>query len=336
MKKFSILILKETRSGEKRVALLPDDVRKLIADGHAVFVEAGAGEGVNIADACYEDAGAIIRNTHDDFTALFKDIDLIVRVKRANHAREGQEIEALPENIVMIGALDPKETGSDHIDRYKLKKLNAYSIDYLDVPTDSPMNILAKMSTLTGQLALLDALEKHKNNVKKSVVIGYGSAGKAALKEALKQGIATTVFCTQEAQKEAIEQQGAQAIILEKNSQLEANQQSILSEIKNADIVITSARSRGVKAPLLIPAQSLSQMQAGAVIVDLSISDGGNVEGSEHDKTFATDQGVILTNVSAYPKRVPKQASLLWSQGSYLLIQKLSENDPLVASAKVT
>lgn len=336
MKKYNILIIKETRANEKRVGLVPTDVQKLVAAGHTVFVESGAGAGIQIADALYTDAGARIRNANDDFTALFKEIDIIVRVKRAKHSREEQEIAATPDNTIMIGALDPKEPDSDHINKYKTKKINAYSLDYLNVATDNPMNILAQMSTLTGKLALLDAIEKHENKVNKLVIIGYGSAGKAALQEAITQNISTTVFCTQQAQKEHIEQQGAQAIILDKNNKLAVSQQSILNAIKNADIVITTARSRGVKAPLLIPTSSLQQMQSGAVVVDLAISDGGNVAGSEHDKTLSTEQGVILTNVSGYPKEVPEQASAIWSQASYLFIEKLSKDDPLTASAKVS
>ena len=90
-----------------------------------------------------------------------------------------------------------------------------------------------------------------------------------------------------------------------------------------ADIVITSARAANQRAPLLISAATLNQMKAGAVIVDMALSEGGNVEGSHHDETHVLGNGVIMTNVSSYSKQVPHEASILWSQETRLFLESI-------------
>ena len=333
---FSILLVKETRAGEQRVALLPQDVKHLTALGHRVVVESGAGMGVGQDDAAYLDAGGEVRGEgRDDYADLFADINLVVRVKRAQAERERLELVALRPGVVMVGALDPNEVGSDHVQRYQAAQLQAYSLDYLDIPRDNPMNILSQMSQLTGKLALQDAIAKCNRKVKHAVIIGFGAAGEAAFYEAVKRGLHTTVFCTRVAQKNIIEQHNATAILLDKTAPLADNQQLILEATRQADVVLTAARSRLTVSPILIPATTLAQLQPGTVIVDLALSDGGNVEGALHDETRVTDQGVIITNVSGYPKQVPQESSAIWSRASVLFIEQLGQQNPLVKTARI-
>jgi NAD/NADP transhydrogenase alpha subunit len=184
------------------------------------------------------------------------------------------------------------------------------------------MNILSAMSKIAGRLALLDAMNKCNLKINKAVIIGFGAVGRSAFYEALKNNLNTFVFITNDNQKNEIESAGGKTIYLDKNIRLEEQQKIILNEIENAQIVITSARKSNQLAPLLIPKNTLDSMQQGSVIVDMALSEGGNVEGSEHDASHILGNGIIVTNVSGYPKAMPREASILWSKASLHFVLK--------------
>ncbi len=323
----SILLVKETRAGEQRVALIPADVATLVQAGHIVHVEATAGAAAGFADAAYVQAGATLRTLKDEtlatYQALFADINLIVRAKRPNRNREILENQAIPEGISMIGALDPFEKNSTHMQEYQHKKLKTHSLDQLPLEVSNPMNLLAAMSKIAGKLAIQDALKHITYPAKTAVIIGFGVVGRAALEEAIHQGLSCSVFVTNAGQLQEIEQLGARALLLDKHAALATQQAQIKALAQTADIVLTSARRANQPAPLLIPSDTLNQMKPGAVIVDMALSEGGNVEGAHHDQTLVLGNQVIVTNVSGYPKKMPHQASILWSQATRLFIETL-------------
>ena len=164
-------MVKETREGESRVSLVPRDIKKLIEQGHHVFFEHRAGEGAQFFDQDYQNAGAVIRYISDEtilsYQEYFKDIDLIVRAKRPERSREILESKTISKETIMIGALDPLEKQSPHIQEYHEANIIAYSIDQLHLPPDDPMNLLAVMSKIAGKLALLNAI-KHFDSIIKS------------------------------------------------------------------------------------------------------------------------------------------------------------------------
>jgi NAD/NADP transhydrogenase alpha subunit len=328
--KHTIFLAKETRSGERRVALIPTDVKQLIVNGHDVVVESNAGSEAGYSNTDYQAIGAsiidITQDALESYQSAFKSIDCIVRAKRPHRRRELLESQAIQTGTIMIGALDPLEPHSNHINEYHNAGIIAYSIDQLALPSNDPMNVLAAMSRLAGTLALQDAISQGTNPINKVVIIGFGEVGKAALAESLKQQLETTVLVGNEKAKSVIQQEGANAHIIDRSLSLEKQQAHILQHVSNADIVITSARKPGGKAPLLIPESSLNKMRPGAVIVDMAISEGGNVFGSEHDKTITTENNVMITNVSGYPKVMPKEASALWSRASLHFILAFSKN----------
>ena len=194
----NILLVKETRAGEKRVALVPEDVKKLISLGHEVVIENDAGVAAGFSNDEYQQAGAEIRTlaneNSDGFTQLFKDTDIIVRAKRPNREREIAENKAMRSGMKMIGALDPLEKNSPHMDEYKAAGVEAISIDQLDLTADDPRNILTSMSKIAGRLALKYALEKCQCEAKKAVIIGYGIVGLASFEEAIEYNLQATVI----------------------------------------------------------------------------------------------------------------------------------------------
>lgn len=325
-----ILLVKETRAGEQRVGLVPSDVSILVDQGHSLFVEAGAGLGAGFSDDDYRAAGADIvaidASSAESFKKAFSNIDMLVRAKRPERCREVLENQALQPGTIMIGALDPLELGSEHIAEYHRAGIVAYSIDQLRLPSDDPMNILAAMSRFAGELALQDALSKCKHTINKVVIIGLGIVGQSALAEALSQKLPVTVIVANDAKAAEVTALGASAIIVDRSLSLDEQQSLICDSLVDADIVITAARRSGQPAPLLVPKRTIDQMQHHAVIVDMSISEGGNVQGSKHDAVVLAENGVQIINESGYPKVLPKQASELWSRGNVHFITKLSQD----------
>ena len=322
-----ILLVKESRAGEQRVALVPQDVAALIDAGHEVIVEHHAGAGAGFADANYEAVGASIviidEASSESFAAAFRDIDIIVRAKRPNRQREALEARAFSPGTIMIGALDPLEQGSTHVAEYHRAGITAYSLDQADLPADHPMNILAAMSRLAGQLALQDALSRCQHPVRKVVIIGLGQVGYSALEAAITQDFSVYVISGSAHKIQSLANKPVQTVMLDRALSLSAQQEQVERIILDADIVMTSARQAGQRAPQLISAAMLAQMKPGAVVVDMAISEGGNVAGSEHDKTLKTAKGVLITNTSGYPKVMPQAASVLWSTASLQFIAQL-------------
>ncbi|MCP4177677.1 MAG: alanine dehydrogenase [bacterium] len=328
-KKLNILLVKETKAGETRVALIPNDIKKLINVGHKVFVEHNAGSGAGFSDSDYIDSGAKIRYIKEDdsasFVKIFKDINLIVRAKRPDRKREIVENTTISKNTIMIGTLDPLVRSSSHVDEYHKSGIKAYSIDQLNLSSDNPMNLLASMSNITGKLALHEALKIFKHKVNKLVILGYGVAGKSVFNEAIKLKIPTTVILRDSKQAKIIQELGGNIFLLNKNDNLQHHQSDIRDVLLKADIVITSVRKPNSPAPLFVPNSTLQVMTKGSVIIDLALSEGGNVEGSKHDALKILGNGIVVANTSGYPKAVPKEASKLWSTATTLFILNLKE-----------
>lgn len=341
MMKFNILVVKETRSGEARVGLIPEDVVKLVGEGHSVFIEDGAGELAGFSNQDYIDAGAIVRkipqNNLAGYRELFAQINLLVRVKRADREREQLECLAIPAGTIMVGALDPLEKDSSHIKEYHQAGIIAYSLDQLDLAAEDPLNMLAGMSKIAGKLALLDGVAKLNRVAAKVVIIGFGVVGQAAFAEARSQNLPVVVILGNRKIAQELIEQGAKTVLLDYNASLEMQQEVVCNELQDADIVITSARKAKQPAPLLIPWETLDKMRSGSVVLDMALSEGGNVAGSEHDKTLICSNEIIVSNVSGYPKVVPHEASILWSSCNRHFIELLSEdvNHPKIAAAKI-
>lgn len=325
--KYNILLLKETKANEQRVALIPSDISILTQSGHHVFVEHGAGDAAGFSDQKYMKAGALIRHNENaninSYKSLFHGIDIVVRAKRPSRDREILENKALQSAMVMVGALDPFEFTSPHIQEYADAGITVHSIDQLDLRPDDPMNVLSAMSDIAGKLAFIDAMDKSTSDVKRVTLVGYGRVNKSAFKEAFRRGLEVTVMLRNKNEAQEILNSGAKTVLIDKHADLKETQQLIEDNILNADIVITSARSANRPAPLLLPKSTLNKLNQGTVVVDMALSEGGNVEGSAHDTTLTLGNGVIVTNVSGYPKALPHESSKLWSRATLLFLKAL-------------
>lgn len=329
-----ILIVRESRHDEKRVSLIPRDAYKLIKDGYNIFVEDQAGVGAGFDNQAYEEVGAnVCKRQYDNiasYRAFFHHIDIIVRVKRPDPLREEMECLAIRPGTKMVGSLDLLERNSKHLQAYQAASIDYYSFEAFCYPPNSPMDAIKKMSAFAGKLALDDAMSKMHRAPQKVVIIGYGEAGKAALEASLRKKITSTVITTQSQKVTCITSKGGTALHLGREIPLLIRQEKIMDMIKDADIVITAASSNGEVAPIFIPQQSLLAMKPGAIVVDLSVPDGGNVAGSKPDAIVTLGNNVQVMNVSGYPKAVPHEASIEWSKASYYFLDMLIKNPKLL------
>jgi NAD/NADP transhydrogenase alpha subunit len=322
----TILLMKETRAGELRVGLVPDDVNALVDAGHKVLVESGAGIGAGYEDSDYELAGAAIISDVLN-KKLLSTVTIIVRVKRPNIIREEQEFNYLPAGIKMVGALDPIDKHGTHIEGYKANGIHAYSLDAAALPHNHPMNILSSMSKIAGRLAFQDALSKlNSRSLKRVLVIGYGVAGQAVADAAIKHGFAVTVMARHRRQEELVLAQGGQWVVLDPALSVQEHQEIVANHLPSVDIVVTSARQANTKAPLLITESMLLQQSNEIVLVDLALSEGGNIEGSLHDQVIVLPNGIKIINQSGYPKQEMRSASILWSVASRYFVDKMALN----------
>ena len=326
----TIFLVKESRQQETRVALVPEDAAQLIQAGYQLIVEADAGGDAGFSNQDYELIGAhlcrIRKNAIEDFRRAFKEVDIILRVKRPDRLREQMEAQAIVCGTKMIGSLDLLERNSSHVSEYQKAGIDYYSFDDFFYPPNSPMQAIKEMSVLAGKLALKDALQKIQRVVKKVVVLGYGAAGRAIYDECRQKGLFCLVISGQFSNIKEIQAQGMSAEYLDRQQSLPIRQEKIQVLVSDADIVIACAATNREEAPILIPNTTLFTMQPGTVVVDLAVSEGGNVEGSRPDATMVLGNEVLVTNVSGYPKAVPREASILWSKASLYFINMLVKN----------
>ncbi|KTD11693.1 NAD(P) transhydrogenase subunit alpha [Legionella gratiana] len=330
-----IFLLKESRHNEKRVALIPSDVAQLIHLGVRVYVEDSAGVWAGYSNEDYLSAGASIRqinyNQVDSYQHAFSDIDIIVRVKRPDRAREKIENSVIKPHTKMVGLLDILERDSEHISEYQRAKIDYYSLDQFLFPAHTPMDSLKEMSRIAGKLALEHAIEIFNAPVRHVSIIGSGEAGTTAYQECMKRNLPHTVITSDRYKSKLLSLQGIHNVVVERHLSLKKRQDRIYQVIKDTDIVIAAASTAWIAAPMLIPESTLLKLKSGTTLVDLAVSDGSNVFGSQHDATVTLSNNVKIINVSGYPKELPVESSRAWSIACcYFLHLLLTSHDTLI------
>ncbi len=334
-----MFLLKESRHNEKRVALIPSDVAKLIDSGVIVYVEDSAGLGAGYTNEDYISVGAHIRQINyeqvESYKQAFNDITIIVRVKRPDRRREQIENSVIKPYTQMVGFLDTLERDAEHISEYEHAKIQYYSLDQFAFPAGTPMDSLKEMSKIAGRQALKHAIQMVTPPVRHVVIIGGSAAGFAASQECVRLNIQHTFITSDLSKAELLRSQGICSAVIGRDLPLEVRQEKVYQVIKNADIIITTASSAWVTAPLLIPEATLKKLKRGTTIIDLATSDGGNVFGSKHDEIITLSNGVKVVNVSGYPKQMPVEASRFLSKAnSYFLNLLVTSHDTLNAAHK--
>lgn len=320
MKISQIIVLKETREKESRVALTPKEVGLLVSKNYCLIVESQAGANAGFTDQDYVNAGAQMVSTN---SKMLPANSLILRVKRARKEQEALETKFFNDNTAMIGFLDPLDPSitkkDDHISTWQMAGISTFALELLKLSPNDPRSAQAAMSRIAGKLALKDALKHYRGKLPiKVTVIGAGPAAYNAALEAKQHGLPVQVFGRKENHRGEFEAAGITYQVLPERCDPVAYIQRYLSD---QTIVIAAVRSPGVKSAVLLNQESLRRLPNESVLIDLAAGEGGNIVGSKSDQIVEILNGIKIVNVSGYPKAEPHLASQAFAQCVFNLLE---------------
>ncbi|WP_142848631.1 Re/Si-specific NAD(P)(+) transhydrogenase subunit alpha [Telmatospirillum sp. J64-1] len=350
-----VAIPKERRLGEYRVAATPDTVKKLKALGYDVAVEAGAGVESRLSDRAFAEAGATIA---PDLAACLRDASVVLKVQRPLLASEGgiDELAAFPRGAVLAAILQPYSS-REHLAAYAEAGITAMAMELVPrISRAQSMDVLSSQANLVGYKAVVDAASEYRRVYPmmmtaagtvppaRCFIMGVGVAGLQAIATAKRLGAIVSATDVRPAVKEQVKSLGGTFIAVENEEFKQAEtaggyakemsddykrqQAELIAEtIRKQDIVITTAQIPGRRAPILVTREMVASMKDGAVIVDLAVEQGGNVEGSVAGETVLTDNGVTIIGHTNYPSRVAVDASLLYAKNLLSLLQLLHDKE---------
>ena len=331
-----IAVLKEA-AGETRCAAIPETVKKFIALGAEVAVEAGAGVAASISDQEFESAGAKIGNRPDLLTGA--GIILVV------NGPDPQSLNRAEKDALLVGALDPARRRKA-IDAYAAAGLDALAMEWMPrITRAQSMDILSSQSNLGGYKAVVDAASIYGRafpmmmtaagtiSPAKVFVMGVGVAGLQAIATAKRLGAQVSATDVRSATKEQIQSLGAKPIFVENVAGIEgegsggyatemseeyqkAQAELVSGHIAKQDIVITTALIPGRPAPRLISDAQIATMRPGSVIVDMAAEAGGNVEGTVSGERIVK-HGVTIVGAANLARTLAADASALFARNLY-------------------
>lgn len=326
---------RETTAGETRVAVTPETVKKLVAQGHAVAVQAGAGESAGATDAAYAAAGARLVDAAGAFGA-----GLVLKVRAPSAA----EVPLLRPGATLVGMLDPFDR--DGLERLAAAGVTGFALEAAPRTTRAQaMDVLSSQANIAGYKAVMVAAGHYPRlmpmlmtaagtiKAARVVVLGVGVAGLQAIATARRLGAVIEASDVRPAVKEQVESLGARFIDVpfETEEEREAaegvggyarpmppgwlarQQAEVARRVAQADIVISTALIPGRRAPVLVSAEMVASMKPGSVIVDMAAAAGGNCPLTEAGATVVR-HGVTLVGDTNLPARVPADSSALYAR----------------------
>ena len=336
---------KETAEGERRVAVVPDVVRRMTAAGHEVLVEAGAGAAAGVADEAYAEAGAKVASADDVWGA-----DVVAKVVAPNEAETGR----LTADSVLIGFLGPLTNGPG-IKAIAASGATSFAMEAIPrISRAQSMDALSSQATVAGYRAVLIAAQEQGRFFPmlmtaagtippaQVLVLGAGVAGLQAIATSRRLGAVVTGFDIRSAVKEQIESLGAKFFEVEGLGDAEAaggyareltadeqeiQRKALMVQMGRSDVIITTALVPGRPAPKLISAEAVAGMKPGSVIVDLAGEAGGNCELARPGETYVTDNAVTIATPLNVPSTMAEHASQLYGRNVLSLLELMSGED---------
>lgn len=342
-----IAVVKEAAAGERRVAATPETVKKFIALGAEVAVEAGAGVSASFDDAGYAAAGA----TLGDRAVVLAGADIVLGVQGPDPAT----LAGVAPGAWIVAGLNPFGDRA-RVDAYAAAGLEALAMEFMPrITRAQSMDILSSQSNLSGYKAVLDAAAEYGRafpmmmtaagtvSAAKVFVMGVGVAGLQAIATARRLGAQVSATDVRAATREQIQSLGAKPIFVENVAGIEgegsggyatemseeyqkAQAELVSSHIAKQDIVITTALIPGRAAPRLISDAQIATMKPGSVIVDLAVEQGGNVEGAVAGEVVER-HGVRIVGHRNVPSRLAADASALFSRNLYNFLLAFWDKD---------
>jgi NAD(P) transhydrogenase subunit alpha len=361
---------KETAAGERRVALVPEVVSKLVSAGGEesggaieVVVQRGAGEGALIPDEAYEEAGA----TLVDDAAAALGADVVVKVAAPTAEETGQ----LGSSTTLIGFLGPLTNG-DGVRAIAGTGATSFAMEAIPrISRAQSMDALSSQANIAGyRAALIGAQELGRyypmlmtaaGTIRPAtvLVLGAGVAGLQAIATARRLGAVVQGFDVRAAVKEQVESLGAKFLEFDLGGDLEgaggyareltpeqqARQQELMAEaIGKVDVVITTAAVPGRRAPILVTEDAVKLMKPGSVVVDLAAESGGNCALSQPGESILAHNVKILAPLNV-PSTMAEHASQLYARNIQALLGlmigedgqlNLDFEDEVIAGACIT
>jgi NAD(P) transhydrogenase subunit alpha len=331
---------KEQQRGERRCALLPNNVKAYKLLGAEVQVESGLGAAIHISDQEYADAGAVVVTNRQ---ALLQNADVILSLHKL-------PITELPEvsTKVVISFLDPFNN-RDYVGLMLEHAITSFSMEMIPRTTRcQKMDALSSQASLAGYVMVSKAMS-HLQTVfpmmmtaagtikpAKVFVIGAGVAGLQAIATAKRLGAAVTAFDTRSVVAEQVQSLGAKFLDIDLGEtgqtaqgyaqaltpeQMAIQQREQAKCIADSDVVITTAQLFGRKPPRLIDAATVAMMQPGSVIVDMAAENGGNVEGAVAGETVEVN-GVTIVGTGNWANETAKNASQMYANNVFNLVSE--------------
>ena len=352
---------KETVPGERRVALVPELVSRLIGASLEVTVETGAGAEPGFRDQEYVQKGARLDSD------VFANADILVKVRPPS----ANEILKMKVSSAYIGFLEPF-SGPSQIQLLAERKITAFAMELMPrIARAQAMDALSAMSAVAGYKAVLLAANRLPRFFPllmtaagtmapaRVFVIGAGVAGLEAIGTAKRLGAVVEAYDTRPAVKDEVESVGAKFVALDLDtndaeakggyakdlgSEFYLKQQEMMSQrIAAADVVITAALIRGQDAPILVTEEMIRKMRPGSVVVDLAAEQGGNCALTDPGREI-TKHGVTILGLLNLPSTMPYHSSQMYSRTVVNFLMHLlkdgrihlDSNDELIRSTLVT
>jgi NAD(P) transhydrogenase subunit alpha len=341
-----LAVPKETKFKENRVALTPDVVKDLVKKGFEVIVESGAGMNSFFSDEAYTIAGATMV---PDAKKVYADADVILKV----NAPSPEEISGMKKGAILLSFLFAG-TNPELVNACVKAGISAFSVDAIPrISRAQKMDALSSQANLAGYKAVLMAANQigkilpmmttAAGTIKptKIVIFGAGVAGLQAVATAKRLGAVVEVTDIRPETKEQVESLGGKFIEVKGDASvkieggyvkgvseefLKMQQELVGKHVKEADIVITTALIPGRKAPVLVTEEMVKSMKFGSVIVDMAVESGGNVVGSELNKTIVKN-GVTILGEGNIPSLLPMNASDLYAKNIATFLLHLADKD---------
>jgi len=346
-------IPKEIFPGEKRVAATPASVSRLRKLGHTVQVQAGAGEGANIPDAAFAEAGATVVPTAE---ALYADAELVLKIRAPEPLPDGKrhEVDLFKEGAALVSFIWPAQH-KDLIEKLATRKLTVMALDAVPrITRAQKMDVLSSMANIAGYRAVVEAANAYGRffgaqvtaagtlRPARVLIIGAGVAGLAALGAAKALGAEVRAFDTRSAAREQVESLGGRflEVQLKESGEGQGGYAKVMSpefiaaemalfeeQAKEVDVVITTALIPGKPAPKLWLKDMVESMRAGSVVFDLAAEQGGNCDLTVPGEVIE-HSGVTIIGYTDLPSRLPTQSSQLYATNlAHLLTELTPGND---------
>lgn len=326
-----VLVCKEKDERETRVALIPDDVKKLVPLGFECKVVSGAGAKSGFSDDAYVAAGATVVASEADG---YGDSDIVVRIMKPD------SIAGIKKDTLHLSYLDPFNE-KDLLNEFAAAGVQAVSLEMIPRTTlAQKMDVQSSQTSLAGYVAVLNAAARLPKILPMMVtpagtitparvfIIGVGVAGLQAIATAKRLGARVDAFDTRPVVEEQVRSLGASFVKIDLGEmgqtaqgyakeltpeQIAKQKEAQAKVCEKANIVITTAKVFGRKAPRLIEKNVLDRMQGGSIVVDMACGTGGNVEGSRLFEDVVTDNGVTIMSGDLLERQVPYDASKMFS-----------------------